>query len=471
MKYTLTLSEHHHKELIDLVIKEDGLEYPAIILCGRSSIANDLWDGGQEERFLSYQVLPIPQGEIISQSEAHVSWNTTTFRRALKICKDEDLAMCVVHSHPTGAMSYSKTDDENEPSLFKGIFNRNGAGKPHASMVLTRDGNLFGRIWNSNLKSEPLQLIRVLGNKFHFHYPDKFTTLPSDVFHRQQIAFGKSLNNDLSKLTIGIVGCGATGSATASLLARLGVGKLLLIDDDLIERTNLNRVHGSKASDADGGRPKIDVLGEVIAAMGIGCRVRGLKGWASSPRCIDAIRSCDIIFGCTDDNSGRIFLNRFAHFYLIPVFDMGIVIDLNKETESILKIRSMQGRLTVIITGNTCLLCQRIVDPTAASEESLKRSDPLGFQRLKEEGYVVGSGDPSPAVVTFTTEIACVAANELLNRIIQFKRDGAQNNLMRFFDQSVDRKPNSSPRTDCPICDSKSFWGRGDVLPFMDQAS
>lgn len=469
MKYSLTISETHYQELRNLIIKEDGFERPAIILCGRSTIENDLWDGGVEERFLSHRIIPVPNEEIIEHSKNHVFWDTTTFRRAMKICKQENLAICVVHNHPNNGLEYSKIDNDNEPSLFKGIYNRNGGDKSHASLVITPDGNLFGRIWTKNLKTEKLSLIRVLGDRFHFHYPDKYNIIPKEIFHRQQLAFGDSLINDFSKLTIGIVGCGATGSSTAHLLSRLGVGKMLLIDDDLVERTNLSRLYGATAADADAANAKVDVLKNFIAGAGIGTRVKTIKNWVGSAECRLAIKSCDIVFGCTDDNSGRIFLNRLAHFYLIPVFDMGIMIDPDESNPKLL--RSIHGRVTVIQSEKICLLCRGIVDPYLAAEEDLKRSDPKGYFRRKDEGYVQGVDNPSPAVITFTSEISSVAVNELINRLTGYKKIGAQSSIMRFFDKGVDRKPGAKRREGCPICDSVEYWGKGDIRPFMDQTN
>src|SRR5690606_4158396 len=111
---------------------------------------------------------------------------------------------------------------------------------------------------------EPITLIRIIGEKFQFHYPNKESLDVSEIFHRQQLAFGKSLTQDLSKLTVGIIGCGATGSSTAHLLSRLGVGKMLLVDDDIVERSNLSRLYGATAADADAGKSKVDVLKDFI---------------------------------------------------------------------------------------------------------------------------------------------------------------------------------------------------------------
>jgi molybdopterin/thiamine biosynthesis adenylyltransferase len=469
MKYTLTITEDHLHSLREALLHEDGKERPAILLCGRSLVKNDVWDGGPEERFLSRTVITIPEEEIISNSEVHVKWGTDTFRKALKIAEQENLAVCLVHNHPNGALKFSDIDNENEPHLIRAIYNRNGGDRPHLSIVLTPDGNIFGRAWSMQIKPYPFDMIRIIGNRFTFHYEGKYAEAPREVFQRQQLAFGQTLGNDLAKLKIAVVGAGATGTATASLLSKIGVGHVLLIDKDQVERSNLSRLHGATAADADAGKFKVDVLQNYIAGAGIGTRVRTFKGWVGAPECRDMIKACDMVFGCTDDHSGRIFLNRLAHFYLMPVFDMGIVIE--PDPSDLSNLLALQGRLTVIFPGNICLLCRGEVNPTLAAEEDLKRSDPMGYERRKDEAYVVGAGNPSPAVITFTTEIATVSVNELLNRITGFKKTGAANNFMRYFDRCEDGKPGAKQRTGCPICFEKIYSGLGDISPFMDQAN
>ena len=71
-------------------------------------------------------------------------------------------------------------------------------------------------------------------------------------------------NGDLRHLRVGVVGCGGTGSAVAMLLARLGVGQIALFDEDVVERTNLNRLHGARQSDADAMRPKVQAVAASI---------------------------------------------------------------------------------------------------------------------------------------------------------------------------------------------------------------
>jgi len=467
MRYTLTLQEHHLATLKQLVLKSDGYERPAILLCGLAEASNDIWDGGSETRFLSKEIIPIPDSQINSHTSAMVNWNTTIFRKAMKRAKEDDLRICLVHSHPIDREQFSEIDDKQERELFETIYSRNGGILPNISLIITCGEVLVARACTSNLVYYPIELIRVIGGRYNFYYKGKYTAITKEEFSRQQLAFGPTLNADLSKLRIAVIGNGATGSATAHLLVRLGVGQILLVDKDLVERSNLSRLHGATSADADLGKSKATVLAEFLANIAIGCRVRKIEEWVADAQVRDALKACDIIFSCTDDNSGRILLNRFAHFFLVPVIDMGIVIDPAKGGNE--QLETLQGRVTIIQPGNTCLLCRNVVSRQLAREEDLKRNDPAGYLRQKEEAYVTGENNPSPAVITFTSEVATMAVNEFVNRLTGFKTTGVEKHIIRFFDKGVDRRPHISPDEDCPVCCSNEYWGRGDMTPFLDQ--
>ena len=249
------------------------------------------------------------------------------------------------------------------------------------------------------------------------------------------------------------------------LLARLGVGHLVLFDDDVVERTNLNRLHGAKRSDADAMAPKVDVVARSITELGLGCRVSKVKAWVGDPAGRDALKSCDVIFGCTDDHDGRALLNRFAYFYLTPIIDMGLWIEVSKETPPRLLV--CDGRVTVLAPDHTCLLCRGTITSVAARDEALRRSNPAEYDRRKRSAYVADEGEPAPAVVTFTTEVAAMAVEELVGRLQGFRRPVA--NRVRKFQAMQDKRPGAAPQPHCKVCNDEAVWGRGDIEPFLDR--
>lgn len=79
----------------------------------------------------------------------------------------------------------------------------------------------------------------------------------SDRLHRTRLLFGDTGIEKLQKATVMIVGCGAVGSFAVEALARTGVGKLIIIDSDVIEESNINRQ--IFATDTTIEMPKVDV--------------------------------------------------------------------------------------------------------------------------------------------------------------------------------------------------------------------
>ena len=200
--------------------------------------------------------------------------------------------------------------------------------------------------------------------------------------------------------------------------------------------------------------------------MGLGVRVVPVEAWIGDPECRDALRACDIVFGCTDDHDGRLFLNRLAYYYLIPVIDIGLAIDAGDSDAPALK--GLDGRVTVLGPHETCLMCRGVVSGEAARGEAMKRAEPELYERRKAEAYVAGGGNPAPAVVTFTTELACMAVNEMIQRLQAFRGpDGSVAHRVRKFHLGEDRRPRHDPRPACPVCAADESWGRGDCDPFI----
>lgn len=81
--------------------------------------------------------------------------------------------------------------------------------------------------------------------------------------------------------------------------------------------------------------------------------------------------------------------------------------------------------------------------------------------------------DPSPVVVTFTTELASMAVNEVFQRLTAFRgNEGSSAERVRRFDEVKDSDciPGGIRRPGCKLCGTRKYDGRGDMLLFLDQA-
>ncbi len=471
-QYSLTLQERHFDRLKTILARDDGVEHAAYVFFNSAKIEKDPWDRESHEKFLSVNVREIPPEDIVSTDTTHITWQSDSYVKALKDAEANGHTVAIIHTHPNGFDSFSKQDDKNEQDLIQLAINRNGAGTKLISLILVSENSLIGRVWlhPSPVGREQIRAIKIWGSDLKFQFAGSQSIQSSDILARQALAFGDALNGILKQMRVGVVGCGGTGSAVAMLLARLGVGQIALFDHDIVEATNLNRLHGASQSDADAMRSKVDVCATQITSMGLGVRVIANDAWAGEQSNRDALRSCDVVFGCTDDHDGRMFLNRLAYYYLTPVIDMGLAIDVT-DTEPP-EIQTLEGRVTVLGPGNTCLVCAELVDAEIARSEALKRENPLEYDRQKHEAYVFGEGNPAPAVVTFTTEVACMAVNEMLQRMQGFRgTDGNAANRLRKFHFCEDRRPGYKSRTGCRVCDDDNIWGRGDAEPFLGRVS
>ncbi len=461
------LSEQQLDAITRHFTERSGREAAGYIFCGSSRINADPWTGYEQEKFVARHFDPVSESAVISSSALHITWNTGHFIQALRRCRDETETIALIHYHPGGLDCFSDQDDRNEAALAAIVQKRNGRPLRFVSLMLLPDGRIFGRIWTNPNEFQLLDLICVVGRRYTLHYPGRGAGQPLDFLHRQALALGEAMNQDLSQLRVGIVGCGATGSATSLLLPRLGIRRVALFDKDPADKTNLNRLHFSRMRDVAEGRLKVDLIKRGIDDMELGVDVRVFRGWVNDHNFRDALKSCDIIFGCTDDNAGRLFLNRYAYFYSTPVIDMGLAIHVGDGNPP--QVQAFDGRVTVLQPGTTCLLCRGVINVQRAFAESLKRVDPAEYVRRKAEAYVIGEGNPSPAVVPFTTSVATMAVEELIHRLQGFRGpNGAADQRLRQFHRGVDRHPGHMPQNDCPICGSSEYWGRGDMEPFLD---
>jgi molybdopterin/thiamine biosynthesis adenylyltransferase len=144
-----------------------------------------------------------------------------------------------------------------------------------------------------------------------------------EIYDRQIRVFGIEGQRILQRLTVGIVGVGGIGSLTFLLLVRLGAGCLIILDPDVVELSNLNRLAGATLEDAAKHRPKVDVLARYAARINPAITVIPLQKSILEEESQERLRGCDVVFGCTDNQSSRWILNKLAVEHLIPYFDTG----------------------------------------------------------------------------------------------------------------------------------------------------
>jgi len=116
----------------------------------------------------------------------------------------------------------------------------------------------------------------------------------------------------LSQGRVAIVGCGATGACVSGLLARAGVGRLVIIDRDYVEPSNLQRQSLFDEADAAESLPKAVAAARKIAAFNSEVEVKPVVA-DLTPENVEALLSeNDLILDATDNFETRYLINDFA---------------------------------------------------------------------------------------------------------------------------------------------------------------
>ncbi len=151
----------------------------------------------------------------------------------------------------------------------------------------------------------------------------------------------------LRQSTALVVGVGGLGSWTSNLLARAGIGRLKLMDDDVVQIVNLHRQ--GYYTEADAGRYKIDVAAQRIRQINRDVAVDTLHQRLAADIDKDILDGVDVIIDGTDNFASRFVINDLAVATNTPWVFTGIV--------------AAEGQLMVIRPGITA--CLRCLMPTA----------------------------------------------------------------------------------------------------------
>jgi molybdopterin/thiamine biosynthesis adenylyltransferase len=143
----------------------------------------------------------------------------------------------------------------------------------------------------------------------------KTTAISSDDRYSRQVLFagiGAAGQQRLAESHVAIVGVGATGAASASLLARAGVGTLTLIDRDFVEPSNLQRQVLFDEQDALDALPKADAARRKIGLFNSDVTVHAHIADLIPANIAELLGAADIILDATDNFETRYLINDFA---------------------------------------------------------------------------------------------------------------------------------------------------------------
>lgn len=453
--FLLRLTGHQHAAIRSHLLPGDGKEAVVVALCGHRR-------GSKRHVLCVHAIHPIPYADCNVREPDQVSWSTLSTIPLLERAVQEGLTLLKIHSHPGGYDQFSSVDDRSDADFFSSAYGWTDSEDPHASAVMLPNGRMFGRVILPNGAFHELSMVAVAGDDIHFwktcpegHSAPAFAERHAQLFGEETIA-------RLARLKIGVVGCSGTGSPVIDMLARLGVGHLVLVDPDRVEERNLNRIVNTTREDAVLERLKVDVLAAAIARMGLGTSVTRIAANLATAPAVHALADCDVVFGCMDGAFGRNALNRLATFYCLPYFDLGVALEADGRGG----ISEATGAVYYVQPDRSSLRDRRVYTTEQVQAEGIRLTNPAEYAKRVRERYIRGVQEDRPAVISINMQIAAVAVNEFLARLHPYRTASNEEFATvraSFFHGELTRESDSMP---VPV--SRKNVGRGDVVPLLE---
>lgn len=129
---------------------------------------------------------------------------------------------------------------------------------------------------------------------------------------------GEAGQREIEQKTVIIVGVGALGTVSSEMLARAGVKKLILIDRDYVEVTNLQRQSLFSETDAENQVPKVVAAKNVLQAIRSDLEIETYIEHCDAQLLMSLAEDADLILDGTDNFETRLLINDVAYRQQIP---------------------------------------------------------------------------------------------------------------------------------------------------------
>ncbi|HDD66702.1 MAG TPA: HesA/MoeB/ThiF family protein [Nitrososphaeria archaeon] len=247
---------------------------------------------------------------------------------------------------------------------------------------------------------------------------DELTRSEVERYDRQLkiMGFGRESQLKLKRARILVVGAGGLGSAALLYLAAAGVGRIRIIDKEVVELSNLNRQILYTSEDV--GKPKAEIASRRLKELNPEIEVEPLQEKLTDENAESFLKDVDLAIDCLDNFEARFILNRACVSLSKPLIHGAVY--------------GLEGRLTTIIPRKSpclaCLIPRKPKEPPVIPVLGSLPGVVGALEALEAVKLLTGLGDPA------------------IGRLLVI--DGYD---LSFYWIDVKRDP------DCPVCGEKEW--------------
>lgn len=230
-------------------------------------------------------------------------------------------------------------------------------------------------------------------------------------FSRTRMLIGEQGLSALSAASIVVLGVGGVGSYAAEALARAGVGRLRLVDGDVVDVSNINRqLH---ALDSTVGKAKVAVLADRFREINLQLRLEPIQEFYAPQQGQALLAGCDWVVDAVDTVAAKtdiVCSSLEAGQGVISCMGTG-----NKLDAALLRVDDISKTFN-------CPLAR--VFRRELGKKGIRRGVPVVWSpELPQIAEEIQSGPRTPASISFVPAVAgLLMASYVINKILQLKR-------------------------------------------------
>jgi molybdopterin/thiamine biosynthesis adenylyltransferase len=442
--WSLTLPPLLWDELSRHLFREDRNEHGAVILAGLST-------GPRGPRLLGRELIAaVADIDYIEGTTGYRALAPEFVRDAAVRARDEQLAYLAVHNHfGTNRVGFSRIDLASHERGYPAL--KQITGQLVGAVVFTPQA-AAGDLWLPDDTRASLAEVVIPDNNLIRLRPQPAPPAQADPHHgRQALLFGDRGQETLTRMRVAVVGLGGVGSLIVELLARLGVGELVLIDGDSVDVTNLPRLVAAERGDIGKFKTELAARNATRANPHITLTVIPERVEGSAAR--EALAACDWIFLVADTAVARHWVNDTVHRHLIPATQAGVKIPVDK-TGNVGQIHAVSR---ILRPGHGCMWCNELIDATELAIDMHPDTE-------REQARYV-QGVTAPSVITLNSLAVAEAVDHFMLAVTALHTNDSDHAEILHRPRSRDRdllepKQNSA----CLTCSLAGVLGRGAAL-------
>lgn len=289
--------------------------------------------------------------------------------------------------------------------------------------------------------------------------PPATPDIPPERVARFTSSFGEQAWQRLRKSTAIVIGAGGTGSITIPMLARAGVGRIVIVDSDHITPSNLERTHGAFPEHVAAQTLKAELARDHVRAIDPDIEVIAFEGRLPQPEIVAETARADVIVGCTDQHTSRLAVSDMARRYLVPAIDCGGLIEgaNGRVTGQIIQ-------LVAFRPDDPCPLCRGMIDPVRVKQELMSKAERERLLTQAQSSAPPPEAHEIPQIDTvgyITTVSGTLAAGYAIGWLTGRFDPPFERLQMNLIADCLD--VTNRPQRPLPSCSCQDSRGRGDL--------